>query len=52
MNLLRGVGMDKKKKIPLEEALIRIFEESGNVAFQSINEMHNILRNEINKAKK
>jgi len=52
MNLLRGVGMNKKKKISLEETLIRIFEESEDVAFQSINEMHKILRNEINKTKR
>ena len=52
MNLIRGVGMNEKNKISLEEALIRIFGESGNVAFRSINEMHNILRNEVNKTKR
>ena len=40
-----------KRKLSLEEALFLTLEDSGRVAFQSINEMHNTLRKEINKTK-
>jgi hypothetical protein len=39
----------KKKELSLDEAVFLTFAESGEVAFKTINEMHNILRERINK---
>jgi len=43
--------MNKKKGLSLEEAVFLTLEDSGHVTFQSINEMHNLLRKEVNKTK-
>jgi len=52
INFTKGVEMEKKKRLSLEEALFLTFKESGYIAFQSIDEMHNILKNEAEKSKK
>ena len=38
-----------KKKLSLDEAVFLTFAESGEVAFKTINEMHNILRDSVNR---
>jgi hypothetical protein len=43
-----GCGM-KKKGLSLDEALFLSLKESGNIAFQSINEMHDIVRKKVNR---
>jgi hypothetical protein len=43
--------MNKKKELSLGEALSLTLKESGDIAFQSINEMHDTLRKEVNKSK-
>ncbi len=40
-----------KKELSLDEAVFLTFAESGEIAFKTVNEMHDILRKEVNKSK-